>query len=142
MLGNAENFVDESIIKENSVDVIISVDSAHLYPNFGRFINQCHKALRPGGKFFMSDFMEVRKFDICNKMMANSDFTVEEEKNTTENVLMAMSLDSERRMTEVIKHSPTILRPFFKWNSGAKGSRIYKLLESGEFCAHSWFCQK
>lgn len=142
IVGNAETFVDEGLIRENSIDVVISVDSAHLYPNFDRFIEQCRLALKPNGYFCMSDFMEKGKYVVNEELLKLNELEFVKKEVTSQNVLKAMDIDGERRNKEVAESCPSIFKPLFYWNSGAKGSRIYKLLESGQFKASTWVFQK
>lgn len=142
VVGNAEKFISDGTIEASSVDVIISVDSAHLYPHFETFVQECAKALKPGGFFCISDFMEADKLAISDSIVKGCSLSLIKQEDTTKNVIKAMAIDSERRLNEVITHSPVILKPFFKWNSGAKGSRIYKLLETGQFKAATWVLTK
>jgi SAM-dependent methyltransferase len=48
IVGNAQDFVDAKTLPAESVDVVISVDSAHLYPDFASFVGQCKKVLKKG----------------------------------------------------------------------------------------------
>jgi SAM-dependent methyltransferase len=130
VLGNALNFVDSGVIKENSIDIIISVDSAHLYPDFDAFVEQCRKAIKPDGHFFMSDFMESSKLEASENYLKQCNMLLLKHEVTTQNIMHAMDLDGDRRNEIIISQSPRILTPFFKWNSGARGSRIYELLRS------------
>lgn len=143
VLGNAETFVDDGSIPANSVDIVISVDSAHLYPHFDRFITQSRKVLKVGGKLCISDFMSTEKMPLREKVLCEElglKLVCREE--TTRNILHAMDLDGERRKLLVEQHAHPILRHYFKWQTGAKGSRIYNLLSSGEFSGAGWVLEK
>ena len=143
VMGNAETFVDDGTIPTQSVDMVISVDSAHLYPHFDMFLSQVQKVLRPGGFFCVSDFMESSRFLIKEKIMIEqSGLKMVKTEPTTKNILHAMDLDGERRRKMVESHVYPILKLYFKWQTGAKGSRIYKLLKSGEFSGAGWVFQK
>jgi ubiquinone/menaquinone biosynthesis C-methylase UbiE len=142
VLGNAETFVDDGTLPAESIDVIISVDSAHLYPHFDRFIDQCAKVLRKGGRLCISDFMQSEKMPAREDILANSGLKQLLKEETTPNILHAMDLDGERRKRLVETHAHPLLRHYFRYQSGAKGSRIYNLLKTGEFVGAGWVLQK
>lgn len=141
-LGNAETFVDDGTLSADSVDIIISVDSAHLYPNFDRFIDQCKKALKKGGFLSISDFMHSERFPAKEQVLKECGMTMKKNESTTKNILHAMDLDGERRRKLVNDHAHPLLKPYFRWQTGAKGSRIYNLLKTGEFIGAGWLLQK
>jgi len=143
VLGNAETFVDDGSISPNSVDIVISVDSAHLYPHFDRFINQSKKVLKAGGSLCISDFMSTEKIPLREQVLKEEpDMKLVRREETTRNILHAMDLDGERRKKLVEAHAHPILKHYFRWQTGAKGSRIYNLLTSGEFSGAGWVLEK
>lgn len=44
-------------IKDNSVDILINIESAFHYPDKARFLNQVHRVLKPGGTFVIADIL-------------------------------------------------------------------------------------
>lgn len=143
VLGNAETFVDDGSIPAASVDLVISVDSAHLYPHFERFINQTKKVLKVGGQVCISDFMSTEKMPVREKILKEEPgLKLQRREDTTRNILHAMDLDGERRKKLVEAHAHPILKHYFRWQTGAKGSRIYNLLSSGEFSGAGWVLEK
>lgn len=144
VLGNAETFVDDSVLKPESVDIVISVDSAHLYPNFDKFVAQCSKVLKKGGYLCISDFMDTNKLLPREEIVKNTPgFRLKKKEITTPNILHAMDLDGQRRTKLVEDYSSSfIIRMYFKYQSGARGSRIYNLLKSGQFSGVTWVLVK
>lgn len=143
VLGNAETFVDDGTLPPDSIDVVISVDSAHLYPHFDMFINQCKRVLKKGGYLCISDFMDKDKFPVKEDLMnKETGLTLIKREETTPNILHAMDIDGERRKKMVEQLAHPLLKAYFKWQTGAKGSRIYNLLKSGNFSGAGWVFQK
>lgn len=143
VVGDAESFVDDGAIQAGSVDVVISVDSAHLYPHFDRFVHQCGKALKKGGFLCISDFMAVERFPVREEILENeTTMKIVKKEQTTKNILHAMDIDGERRKQLVDQHTIRFLKFYFKWQTGAKGSRIYNLLSSGQFVGAGWLLEK
>jgi ubiquinone/menaquinone biosynthesis C-methylase UbiE len=142
VLGNAETFVDDGTLPPESIDVIMSVDSAHLYPHFNLFIEQCKKVLRKGGYLCISDFMQAEKMASREEILKNSGLKLLKKDETTSNILHAMDLDGERRKQLIEQHAHPLLKHYFRYQSGAKGSRIYNLLKTGQFTGAGWVLQK
>lgn len=142
VLGNAETFVDDGTLPAESVDIVMSVDSAHLYPHFDKFINQCKKVLKKGGYLSISDFMHSEKMPQKEEALRESGMEIKQIQSTTEHILHAMDIDGERRRKLVNDHAHPLLKPYFRWQTGAKGSRIYNLLKTGDFKGAGWLLQK
>ncbi|MFH0757594.1 MAG: class I SAM-dependent methyltransferase [Bacteroidota bacterium] len=49
-----------STVEDNSVDVVINIESAFHYPDKPAFLSQVHRVLKPGGAFVIADIL-VRK---------------------------------------------------------------------------------
>lgn len=47
--------------KENSIDVIINIESAFHYPDKPLFLKQLFRVLKPGGHFLIADILTIRK---------------------------------------------------------------------------------
>ncbi|MCK4700721.1 MAG: methyltransferase domain-containing protein [Bacteroidales bacterium] len=62
---NASFLVDDaqqlSKFKENSIDVIINIESAFHYPDKPLFLKQLFRVLKPGGHFLIADILTTRK---------------------------------------------------------------------------------
>jgi len=52
--GDAENLQ----MSNNSIDVVLSVETSHTYPHFQQFVKEVHRVLRPGGTFHITDFRD------------------------------------------------------------------------------------
>jgi 2-polyprenyl-3-methyl-5-hydroxy-6-metoxy-1,4-benzoquinol methylase len=64
-MKNVHFFVDDaqqlSKFKENSIDVIINIESAFHYPDKSLFLKQLFRVLKPGGHFLIADILTTRK---------------------------------------------------------------------------------
>jgi len=50
-----------STIKDNSVDILINIESAFHYPDKALFLNQVQRVLKPGGTFIIADILTKNK---------------------------------------------------------------------------------
>eukprot|EP00746_Dinoflagellata_sp_MGD_P004343 gnl/MRDRNA2_/MRDRNA2_108355_c0_seq1.p1 gnl/MRDRNA2_/MRDRNA2_108355_c0~~gnl/MRDRNA2_/MRDRNA2_108355_c0_seq1.p1 ORF type:complete len:288 (+),score=42.55 gnl/MRDRNA2_/MRDRNA2_108355_c0_seq1:128-991(+) len=57
--GDAENLP----LSDDSMDVVMSVETSHTYPHFERFVHEVHRVLRPGGTFHITDFRGPAEMD-------------------------------------------------------------------------------
>jgi ubiquinone/menaquinone biosynthesis C-methylase UbiE len=64
-IKNVHFFVDDAQqllkFKENSIDVIINIESAFHYPDKPLFLKQLFRVLKPGGHFLIADILTIRK---------------------------------------------------------------------------------
>ncbi|UCG27675.1 MAG: methyltransferase domain-containing protein [Bacteroidales bacterium] len=57
-IDNAQDLVN---IRDNSVDVVINIESALHYPNKMRFLKEIYRVLKPGGEFLIADVLTTKK---------------------------------------------------------------------------------
>ena len=123
--GDAENLP----IKDESVDLVLNVESCHCYGNLQLFIRQVARILKPGGFFMITDFMLASEVDKFEKILTES-LEIVEKKDITENVILSLQKDSSRRMELIMNRTPAICRRLLKRFSGAEGSNIFQQLSS------------
>lgn len=123
--GDAENLP----INDSSVDLVINVESAHCYGNFAKFIKQVARILKPGGIFMITDFMLAEEVSSIEKIL-NENLELVEKKDITENVIVSLQKDSQRRMDLIANRTPLVCRKLLKRFSGCEGSNIYQQLSS------------
>jgi SAM-dependent methyltransferase len=132
--GGAEKLTKIKGLTNEHIDMIFTVDSAHLYSDFNAYVNESAKILKKGGLFIVADFRETKHWGNVDKFLKeHPEFTVEKAENYTSCVLNASNHDQERRLDMIQNKIGFLFRPFLKYNSGAKGSRIIKGFESGNF---------
>jgi len=126
-------------------DVVLNVESSHCYPDVPRFLRGVHRVLRPGGLFLMAD---VRHTDIdeedvggalsheavhqLRRYIARSPFEVLEEEDITENVRLALQLDSPRRRELIERRVPRILQAQALQFAGVEGTPLHEAFVSGQ----------
>jgi O-methyltransferase len=79
---------------DKTFDVVLNLESSHLYPEFDRFLAEVHRVLRPQGMFAYGDlwFFERIPMDWKKRENAlrNSPFVIEAEEDATEGVFSAL----------------------------------------------------
>ena len=112
--------------KDNSVDVILNVESSHCYPSIPDFISEVCRVLKPGGHFLYCDLViDSDLHDHLNKLKNNnlSDLNYID---ITENIIKASELMTDDRNDIINKVNSNFLRKVLKSFASVKGSKIYK----------------
>ena len=137
-IGDAESLP----FTDNSFDVVINVESSHCYSSMNAFLGQVKRVLHEGGYFLFADFRDKENIDILREQMHDSGLILVRETDITANVVHALSLDNERKTTEIKKRiHKSLVKLLFEF-AGSKGSRIYKKFQSREAIYLSFVLQK
>src|SRR6266436_1961233 len=70
--GDAENLP----LDDNSVDVIINLESSHCYGSMAKFLSEVNRVLRPGGHFLFSDHRDHDKLSLLREQLNDSGLRV------------------------------------------------------------------
>jgi len=138
-VGNAESLP----FTDNSFDVVVNVESCHVYVSMDVFLGQVRRVLRKGGYFLFADFRGKKEIDVLREKLHNSGLTLIKETDITPNVVEALNLDNERKSALIKKriHKQLLVQLFLDF-TGSKSSGIYKGLQSGEVIYLSFVLQK
>lgn len=126
--GDAENLP----VRSESVDMVLNVESAHTYGNLGSFISEATRVLKPGGHLLITDFISASALTSFETALNRDDLQLLSKVDVTSNVLAALSLDSDRRVSLIKSKTPRVLHKLLIHFSGASGSSIYSGMTSGE----------
>jgi ubiquinone/menaquinone biosynthesis C-methylase UbiE len=133
-MNNLEFFLADAEklpLEDQSVDVVLCVESSHCFGNFKAVLTEVRRVLRNKGVFLLADF--VGNGDLKEYEAEFKDFLeIVDRKDISENVLNALKLDSERRIALIEKKVPFLLRRIMFRVSGVEGSSIYNQLEAGD----------
>ena len=127
--GNAQQLPFE----DNSVDVVINVESSHRYPNMKAFLAEVKRVLRPGGTFHMTDFRYEHQLNEFNLILESSGLRKIAEKLITPYVVEALKQDDPRRRELIQRLAPRLFRKTALEFAGVVGSKTYRSFESGRW---------
>jgi len=128
--------------EDNGFDVVVNVESSHCYGSMDAFLMQVKRVLRQGGYFLYADFRSKDKINTLHKQLHRSGMTLIKGTNMTPNVIEALNLDNERKMTFIKKSIPKLLLKLFQEFAGVKGSKIYEGFRTGCAIYLSFVLQK
>ena len=126
-LGDAENLPFEN----ESLDVVINVESSHCYANVPAFFTEVNRVLKSGGYFSFADFRDKEPFENLKKELTNSGLEIVKSTNISPEVLRALDDFNEEKMKRFGKMFGSWLKKPLTEFAGVKGSTMYEDLSSG-----------
>jgi SAM-dependent methyltransferase len=107
--GNAEALR----FPDNSFDVIVNVEASLYYPHVERFFQHVKRILKPGGHFLYADLRFQEDIPGWMEQIKATGLSVIKRADITDNILKALELDRERRISLVNAYAPGFLRKKF-----------------------------
>ncbi len=128
MQSSAENLP----IPDESVDVVINVESSHFYPSMEGFIKEAQRILKPNGYMAFADLRHALKVDALDQCFSNSGLRIVKRSDITPQVLDSLTRISDRRKAHINSTYPLIWRQAARELSAVKGSIIYNSFINGQ----------
>lgn len=123
---------DKIPIPNHSVDVVINIESSHLYPSMPRFLSEVHRILRPNGYLAFADIRQSLTVEALEKDFSASGLEVLERSDISAQVLESLTRLSDRRKAYINATYARIWRPAAGEISAVKGSSVYNGFISGQ----------
>lgn len=125
--GDAERLPFETA----SFDVVINVEASHCYGDFGKFLKEVTRVLRPGGQFLYADFRDPESVPGWERALEASSLRMVRMEDISEEVVRGMDCNSARSGELVRRKLPWGFRALGGDFAGVKGSRIYNAFKTG-----------
>ena len=135
--GSAEDIP----LPDNSVDIIINVESCHAYGSVEKFFSEAARVLRPGGYLLLVDFRDVDKMNVLREQLVSSGLKMLSQEDITDNVVNAMEAEDEAKRERIRKLIPARWQRTFSEFAGVKGSRIHMNLKNRVRLYHRFVLQ-
>jgi ubiquinone/menaquinone biosynthesis C-methylase UbiE len=91
--GNAESL----LFADRTFDLVVNVESSHLYPRPQRFFQEAHRVLRPKGYFLFADLGSCARMKHLPCHFRDGGFEIRQARNITPNVVKSIEIDQARR---------------------------------------------
>lgn len=128
--GSAESLP----LKDNSVDVVINVESCHAYGSVDKFLSEVKRVLKPGGSLLLVDFRNeknVENMATLKQQLRNTGMELVTEENITENVIKSIEAEDASKQEFIRRLIPAKRQKLFAEFAGTVGSQFYLTLKGG-----------
>lgn len=129
-------------LPDNSVDVVINVESCHAYGSVKKFLSEVKRVLKTGGYFLMVDFRYAQDMHELNQLLAESGLTMKQEENITERVVLAIEAEDDAKQKRIRDLVPPKWQKLFAEFAGVVGSKFYRNLKDGTRFYYRYVMQK
>lgn len=136
--GSAESIP----LTDNSIDVVLNVESCHAYGSVDKFLREVKRVLRPGGYLLLVDFRDVKNMDLLRCQLGDSGLELLEEEDIAPNVVRAMEAEDVVKRERIRTLFPEKWQALFGEFAGVVGSRIHLNLKSGARLYHRFKLRK
>jgi ubiquinone/menaquinone biosynthesis C-methylase UbiE len=136
--GSAENIP----LPDNSIDVVLNVESCHAYGSVEKFLSEVKRVLRPGGYLLLVDFRDVKNMDLLRGQLQGTRMEWIEEKDIAPNVVRAMEAEDDVKKERIRTLFPAKWQNLFGEFAGVVGSRIHVNLKNGARLYHRFVLRK
>ena len=126
--GSAESIP----LQDNSIDVVLNVESCHAYGSVDNFLSEVKRVLKPGGFLLLVDFRSVENMELLKKQLKASGLTQLEEENISANVVKAMEEEDEAKQKRIKRLVPAKWQKLFAEFAGVVGSKLHTNLINGD----------
>ena len=119
-------------IQDDSIDVVINVESSHGYGNVNKFLSEVRRVLKPGGHLLLVDFRNaVEKMELFRQQLKESGLTMLSEENINERVIAAIESENDFKKKKIESMVPPRYQKLFCDFAGVVGSPFYNTLKDG-----------
>jgi ubiquinone/menaquinone biosynthesis C-methylase UbiE len=136
--GSAE----EIPLADNSIDVVLNVESCHAYGSVPKFFSEVKRVLKPGGTLALVDFRDKEKMDIMRDQLKQSGLSIIQEEEITTNVISAIEAEDDVKKARIRELFPARWQKLFGEFAGVVGSRFYSKLKDGTKVYHRFVAKK
>jgi SAM-dependent methyltransferase len=130
------NFIQgsaESIpMEDNSIDVVINVESCHAYGCVKTFLSEVKRVLRPGGHLLLVDFRNTQEnMVIFKQQLSMAGLELVKEEDITSNVIEAIEAEDEKKVARIKSLIAPRYQKLFCEFAGVVGSPFHLTLKNG-----------
>lgn len=119
-------------LPDNSVDVVLNVESCHGYGSVPTFLSEVKRVLTPGGHLLLVDFRNSQdNMKIFIEQLKDSGLEYVEEENISPNVIHAIEAEDQSKNEMINKLVPRRWRKLFCQFAGTVGSPFHESLVAG-----------
>lgn len=131
-------------LENNSVDVVLNIESSHIYKDQNKFFSEVHRILKNEGKFLITDYRYVKKTSVeqFEEEIAGCGFKVIDKKIITPQIYDACVLASDRRKKIIDGASPWYMKKYFGHYAALNGTKKQLQFGNGEIVYFIYHLEK
>ena len=92
-----------------SFDIVINIESSLNYPDFGAFLSEVDRVLRPGGYFLFADYRSRSKMEGVRQSLAEMGLEALMLEDVTEGIIRGLDRDDARKRELIARMTPKFL---------------------------------
>jgi len=123
---------DKLPIPDESVDVVINIESSHVYPSMQGFLSEVRRILRPNGYMAFADLRRASQVDALDIGFNSAGLRVLQRSDITLQVLDSLTRLSDRRNAHINSAYSRLWRQAVRDISAVKGSSVYNGFINGQ----------
>jgi SAM-dependent methyltransferase len=122
--GSAESLP----LPDNSVDVVINVESCHAYGSVVKFLSEVKRVLKPGGYLLLVDFRNEENVEQFMHEIRDCGLNTLEKEDISSNVVRSIEAEDASKKARIEALIPAKWQKLFSEFAGVVGSRFYLTL--------------
>ena len=132
---------DDIPFSDQSMDIILNVESSHCYPDMQAFVDETWRLLKPGGYFAICDIRNSSGIKEMESSFKQCEYSVVHKRDISDNVLQALENMSDDRI-KISDKVPAILKKAFIDFAGVESSSVYDMLRDKKLQYVSYLLKK
>jgi len=136
--GSAESIP----LADNSIDVVVNVESCHAYGSVPKFLSEAKRVLKPGGYLMLVDFRSENNMHVLQRDLHETGLDVVLEEDISSNVIRSIEEENDAKVANIHSLIPARWHKLFGEFAGVVGSRFYETLKGGSRSYYRFVMQK
>ncbi len=132
-------------LPDQSVDIVVNVESCHAYGSVPKFLSEVKRVLKPGGHLLMVDFRNqanVENMETLQQQLLDTGMKLLEEENIGPNVIRSIEEEDNSKQERIRALVPEKWQKLFAEFAGVVGSKFYLTLKDGSRKYYRFVLQK
>jgi SAM-dependent methyltransferase len=138
----AQDDAEHLSLPSDSFDVVLNVESSHCYGDYGAFLAEARRVLRPGGHLLHADFRAAADVEGWRAALARSGLTVVADDDVTPGVVAALEAEdgAKRALIDQVIDRP--LAGTFREFAAVRGTTLYDEFRAGVMAYRAFVLRK